>query len=43
MPDNNKGIKQLWGYDLIDSKARNAISSTRSSLENDFQKKTDNK
>ena len=41
MPDNNKGIKQLWGYDLIDSKARNAISSTRSSLENDFQKKTD--
>ena len=40
MPDN-KGIKQLWGYDLIDSKARNAISSTRSSLENDFQKKTD--
>ena len=41
MPDNNKGIKQLWGHDLIDSKARNAISSTRSSLENDFQKKTD--
>ena len=40
MPDN-KGIRQLWGYDLIDSKARNAISSTRSSLENDFQKKTD--
>ena len=41
MPDNNKGIKQLWGHDLIDSKARNAISSTRSSLENNFQKKTD--
>ena len=40
MPDN-KGIRQLWGYDLIDSKARNAISDTRSSLENNFQKKTD--
>ena len=36
---NNKGIKSLWGYSLIDSKARNAISDTRSSLENDFQKK----
>ena len=41
MPTNNKGIKSLWGYDLIDEKARNAISDTRSSLENNFQKKTD--
>ena len=41
MPTNNKGIKSLWGYDLIDEKARNAISDTRSSLENSFQKKTD--
>lgn len=23
---NNKGIKSLWGYPLIDGKARNAIS-----------------
>ena len=41
MPTNNKGLKELWGYPLIDEKARNAISDTRSSLENDFQKKTD--
>ena len=41
MTDNNKGIKSLWGYPLIDSKARNAISDTRSSLENKYQKKTD--
>ena len=41
MPTNNKGLKELWGYPLIDEKARNAISDTRSSLENNFQKKTD--
>ena len=41
MPINNKGLKELWGYPLIDEKARNAISDTRSSLENKFQKKTD--
>ena len=41
MPTNNKGVTSLWGYPLIDEKARNAISDTRSSLENDFQKKTD--
>ena len=38
---NNKGIKSLWGYPLIDSKARNAIDDTRSNLENNFQKKND--
>lgn len=38
---NNKGIKSLWGYPLIDSKARNAIDDTRSNLENDYQKKND--
>lgn len=37
----NKGIKSLWGYSLIDSKARNAIDDVRSNLENNFQKKTD--
>lgn len=41
MATTNKGIKSLWGYPLIDNKARNAISDTRSTLENDFQKKTD--
>ena len=38
---DNKGIGSLWGYPLIDSKARNAINDTRSNLENDFQKKND--
>ena len=38
---NNKGIKSLWGYPLIDSKARNAIDDVRSNLENNFQKKND--
>ena len=38
---NNKGIKSLWGYPLIDSKGRNAIDDVRSNLENNFQKKTD--
>ena len=38
---NNKGIKSLWGYPLIDEKARNAIDDARSNLENNFQKKTD--
>lgn len=41
MSINNKGLASLWGYPLIDKKARNAISDTRSSLENSFQKKTD--
>ena len=41
MPINNKGLASLWGYPLIDEKARNAISDTRSNLENSFQKKTD--
>ena len=38
---NNKGIKSLWGYPLIDSKGRHAIDDVRSNLENNFQKKTD--
>ena len=38
---NNKGIKSLWGYPLIDEKARNAIDDTRSNLENNYQKKND--
>ena len=38
---NNKGIKSLWGYSLIDSKGRHAIDDVRSNLENNFQKKTD--
>ena len=37
----NKGIKSLWGYSLIDSKARNAIDDVRSNLENNYQKKND--
>ena len=37
----NKGIKSLWGYPLIDEKARNVIDDVRSNLENNFQKKTD--
>lgn len=40
MPDN-KGIKSLWGYSLIDSKGRHAIDDVRSNLENNFQKKND--
>ena len=38
---DNKGIKSLWGYPLIDSKGRHAIDDVRSNLENNFQKKTD--
>ena len=38
---NNKGIKSLWGYSLIDSKGRHAIDDVRSNLENNFQKKND--
>ena len=38
---NNKGIKSLWGYPLIDSKGRHAIDDVRSNLENNFQKKND--
>ena len=41
MTTNNKGIKSLWGYPLIDSKGRHAIDDVRSNLENNFQKKTD--
>ena len=41
MANNNKGIKSLWGYPLIDSKARNAIDDTRSNIENNYQKKND--
>ena len=38
---DNKGIKSLWGYPLIDSKGRHAIDDVRSNIENNFQKKTD--
>ena len=38
---NNKGIKSLWGYPLIDSKGRNTINDVRSNLENNYQKKND--
>lgn len=38
---NNKGISQLWGYHLIDKKARDLIKDTRNSLENTYQKKND--
>ena len=38
---DNKGIKSLWGYPLIDSKGRHAIDDVRSNLENNFQKKND--
>ena len=41
MATNNKGIKSLWGYPLIDSKGRHAIDDTRSNLENNYQKKND--
>ena len=41
MTTNNKGIKSLWGYPLIDIKGRHAIDDVRSNLENNFQKKND--
>ena len=41
MANNNKGIKSLWGYPLIDSKARHAIDDVRSNIENNYQKKND--
>ena len=41
MAIEDRGIKSLWGYPLIDSKGRHAIDDVRSNLENNFQKKTD--
>lgn len=38
---NNKGISQLWGYGIIDKKARDLIKDTRNSLDSLYQKKND--